>query len=157
VKASTWLELDRAIPIRDGEVWRRLSFTKDLPEGSLAWTGKVRGSLVRLDDDDGGLLAEMLRAQSGDGRLFPIDDQDKRKLASYTVVRSDKVVSVSVPDDPTPVEESGAPCQKRRGKNQVASKRSLQRSVSRWGCQSGFQKPIGMRFYVTGTPALAHC
>ena len=110
VKASTWLNLDHAIPIHDGEIWQSLSFTKDLHEGSLAWTGKVRGSLVRLGDGDGELLAGKLRAQAENGKLFPIDEQGKRKLATHTVVRSDKVVNVSVPDDSGPSEEaSGLP------------------------------------------------
>ena len=109
VRASTWLDLDRAIPIHEKGIWDRLSFTRDLPQGSLAWTGKVRGSLVRLDDEDGNLLAGQLRAQSANGKLFPIDEQDKRRLATHTVVRSDKVVSVSVPDDPTPGEDLSSP------------------------------------------------
>ena len=44
VRAVTWLELEQAIPIHEEEIWQHLSFTKSLPEGSLAWTGKVRGS-----------------------------------------------------------------------------------------------------------------
>src|ERR1035441_2566986 len=94
VKATTWLDLEQAIPIHDKDIWQWLSFTKDLHEGSLAWTGKVRGSLVRLDDGDGKFLAGRLRAQSENGKLFPIDEQEKRKLATHTVVRSDKVVNV---------------------------------------------------------------
>src|SRR5579872_609494 len=109
VKASTWLDLEHAIPIHDTEIWRRLSFTKDLHEGSLAWTGKVRGSLVRLDNNDGKFLAVRLRSQLENGRLFPIDEQEKRKLATHTVVRSDKVVNVSIPDDSGPSEEASGP------------------------------------------------
>ena len=108
VKPSVWLDLDRAIPIHDGDIWRSLSFTKDLHEDSLAWTGKVRGSLVRLDDADGEFLAGKLRAQTSNGKLFPIDEQEKRRLATHTVIRSDKVVSVSVPDDSGISEEPSA-------------------------------------------------
>ena len=109
VKASTWLDLEHAIPIHDKGIWERLSFTRDLHEGSLAWTGKVRGSLVRLDEEDGGLIAAMLQAQVKNAKRFPLDDQERRKLATHTVVRSDKVVSVSVPDDSGSSEEVAGP------------------------------------------------
>jgi len=81
-------------------------FTRELPHNSIAWTGKVRGSLVRLEDSDGELISQVLRRQLVNPRVYPIDEQDKRKIATHTVVRSDKVVSVSVPDDPPPAEEA---------------------------------------------------
>jgi hypothetical protein len=66
----------------------------------------VRGSLVRLEDSDGEFISQLLRRQLVDPRVYPIDEQDKRKIATHTVVRSDKVVSVSVPDDSAPAEET---------------------------------------------------
>ncbi len=87
-------------------MWRGLSFTRDLPPNSIAWTGKVRGSLVRLDEEDGEFIANVLRRQVSSPKSFPIDEQERRKLATHTVVRSDKVVSVSVPEDSNHVEES---------------------------------------------------
>jgi hypothetical protein len=60
VRPLTWLDIDKAIPIHADETWNGLSFTRDLQRGSTAWTGKVRGSLVRLDDRDGKFLAEKL-------------------------------------------------------------------------------------------------
>jgi hypothetical protein len=70
-----------------------------LQKGSIGWTGKVRGSLVELDDRDGMFLAEQLKAQAVSGKVYPFSEQDERKLATHTVNRPDKVVSVSVPDD----------------------------------------------------------
>ena len=70
-----------------------------MEKGSIAWTGKVRGSLVRLDNRDGKFLAEKLTAQSIGGRLYPLDEQESRKLTTHTVTRTDKVVTVSVSDD----------------------------------------------------------
>ena len=106
VTPTVWLDLDKAIPIHDELIWKNLSFTRDLPHKSIAWTGKVRGSLVRLEDADGAFLAQALTQQLASPRIYPIDDQDLRKIATHTVVRSDKVVSVSVPDDPHPTEEA---------------------------------------------------
>jgi hypothetical protein len=99
VRPVVWLDVDKAIPIRTERIWNGLSFTKELEKGSIAWTGKVRGSLVRLDDEDGKLLFDLLRKQSVGGETYPLDDDDKRKLTTHTVNRPDKVVTVSVPDD----------------------------------------------------------
>jgi len=55
---------------------------------------------VRLDDRDGSFLTERLRAQAVEGKAYPLSEQDVRKLATHTVNRPEKVVSVSVPEDP---------------------------------------------------------
>jgi hypothetical protein len=104
VRPVVWLDVDKAIPIRADKIWNGLSFTKELEEGSIAWTGKVRGSLVRLDDEDGKLLFDLLRKQSVGGETYPLDEDDKRKLTTHTVNRPDKIVTVSVPDDSTQLE-----------------------------------------------------
>ena len=75
MRPSVWLDADKAIPIHDDVIWTALSFTRSLEKGSIAWTGKVRGSLVRLDDRDGQLLAEKLTAQSIEGTAYPLSEQ----------------------------------------------------------------------------------
>jgi hypothetical protein len=100
VKPSVWLDLDKAIPIHDDLIWSGLSFTRELQKSSLAWTGKVRGSLVRLDDWDGAFLARTLKEQLKHSKEYALDEEDKRKLATHTVVRTDKVVTVSIPEEP---------------------------------------------------------
>jgi hypothetical protein len=109
VKPVVWLEIDKAIPIHDDEIWTGLSFTRGLERGSIGWTGKVRGSLVRLDDRDGKFLAEKLTVQSARGKSFPVDEQDAKKLATHTVNRPDKVVTVSVPDNASVIDNDQAP------------------------------------------------
>lgn len=99
VRPVVWLDVDKAIPIHDNAIWTGLSFTRELEKGSIAWTGKVRGSLVRLDDHDGKFLAEKLTAQSAGGRSYPLDEQESHKFTTHTVTRPDKVVTVSVPDN----------------------------------------------------------
>lgn len=105
VRPIAWLDVDKAIPIHDELIWAGLSFTKDLPHGSIAWTGKVRGSLARLDDQDGKFLAEKLTSQAVTGKAYPIDEQDAHKLATHTVTRPDKVIAVTVPENSRSVEE----------------------------------------------------
>jgi hypothetical protein len=99
VRPLVWLEVEKAIPIHAEMIWNGLSFTRGLEKGSTAWTGKVRGSLVRLDDKDGKLLFDLLQKQSVGGEIYALDDEDTRKLATHTVNRPDKIVAVSVPDD----------------------------------------------------------
>lgn len=36
VHAAIWLPVDRAVPIHEDRVWKRLSFTRDLPDASTA-------------------------------------------------------------------------------------------------------------------------
>ena len=76
VRPVVWLDVDKAVPIHDDRIWTGLSFTRGLEKGSIAWTGKVRGSLVHLLDRDGKFLAEQLTAQSVGGRLYPLDEQE---------------------------------------------------------------------------------
>lgn len=98
VRPLVWLDVDKAIPIHDDEMWNRLSFTQGLEHSSTAWTGKVRGSLVRLEDRDGQFLTEKLQAQAVQGKTFALEENDERKLATHTVNRPDKIVTVSVPE-----------------------------------------------------------
>jgi hypothetical protein len=105
VRPVVWLDIDKAVPIHEDTIWAGLSFTRGLEKGSIAWTGKARGSLVRLDNRDGKFLAEVLTAQSVGGRVYPLDEQGSRKLATHTVIRTDKVVTVSVPDDAGALDE----------------------------------------------------
>jgi len=98
VQPRVWLNIENGLPIHDDLVWNGLSFTQKLEKGAIGWTGKVRGSLVRLEDRDGKFLAELLEKQVRQGKLYPLDEQDKKKLATHTVNRPDKVVTVSVPE-----------------------------------------------------------
>jgi hypothetical protein len=106
VRQKVWLDIDKALPIHDDAIWNGLSFTRKLEKGSIGWTGKVRGSLMRLDDPDGDFLAKQLISQSAAPKLYPLDEIEAKKLTTHTVNRPDKVVTVSVPDDSGPVEEA---------------------------------------------------
>ncbi|MGH8362154.1 MAG: hypothetical protein ACRESQ_02250 [Gammaproteobacteria bacterium] len=106
VHQKVWLDIDKALPIHDSAIWNGLSFTHKLAKSSIAWTGKVRGSLVRLDDTDGEFLAKQLVAQSVALKPYPLDEDEKRKLTIHLVNRPDKIVAVSVPDDSQIIEEA---------------------------------------------------
>lgn len=106
VKARVWLPLEVSPPIHDDSVWKHLSFTSGLQKGSTGWTGKVRSSLVQLDDADGAFLDEILTSQAKSPARFELDEHDVRLLTKHTVNRVDKVISVSVPVDSEALKES---------------------------------------------------
>ncbi|MDO8434405.1 MAG: EVE domain-containing protein [Candidatus Binatus sp.] len=99
VRPLVLLEIEKAVPIYEDSVWQVLSFTKNHDKGVSTWTGKIRSSLVQLDDADGKFIEEMLIRQQNDGNLYPVDRDEYQKLFANTVRRADKIVSVSVPSD----------------------------------------------------------
>lgn len=109
VRPKVWLSIVQALPIHDDKVWDALSFTRSFEKGSSAWTGKVRGSLVRLDEKDGKFLAAALLSQAQSPRSYELEEHEIKRLATHTVNRPDKVVTVSVPEDNTLSEEATAP------------------------------------------------
>lgn len=119
VRPKVWLPLDQSLPIHDTSIWNGLSFTRGLERGSIAWTGKVRGSLVKLDDKDGEFLADTLMKQSKLLKTYPLDDTDRKKLMTHTVNRSDGIVTVTVPEDASLVEDASGP-------QEVATRESIQ-------------------------------
>jgi hypothetical protein len=100
VRALAWLEPEHAIPIHDDEVWEALSFTKGHDKTTSHWTGKLRSSLSQLSERDGRLLERLILSQAtSQAKLHPLDERENRKLISHHVRRTDKVVSVTVPED----------------------------------------------------------
>jgi predicted RNA-binding protein len=99
VKPLVWLEKDKAVPIREDNVWFNLSFTKEHDKASSRWTGKVRTSLNLLDESDGQFLERLILEQMSSERTFYIDEREYEKLTTHQVRRLDKVVNVTVPQD----------------------------------------------------------
>lgn len=111
VKPAIVLEPEKAVPIKEDELWTRLSFTKDHVKASSTWTGKLRGSLVLLDDADGQLIEQLLMRQQAGGNTYPYDLEKYQKLTRLVVRRADRDVQVTVPEptEPPNIEEPAAP------------------------------------------------
>lgn len=108
VQPVIWLPVEKAVPIHDERIWNHLSFTRNQPRGSVTWTGKVRSSLVQLDDGDGRHIEAILGQQAEGGVTYPIDEVAYRKLVVHRVRRADKEIAVTVPEDTEPeVSEEG--------------------------------------------------
>jgi len=106
VKPLVLLDAEKSIPIHEDSVWETLSFTKGLNKKSTAWTGIVRGSLVQMKDSDGRFLEKILTDQVKGVKKYPVDEDEYKKLVTHTVRRADKIVMVSVPEEPKIAEET---------------------------------------------------
>jgi len=73
VKPLVWLTPEQGIPIHDKAVWPRLSFTREHALDSTTWTGAIRTSLGRIDDEDAKLLEGLLRAQAAKPTEYALD------------------------------------------------------------------------------------
>jgi hypothetical protein len=134
VRPLVWLPVDRAVPIYEDAVWNRLSFTRGQARGTPTWTGRVRTSLVELTDDDGRLLESVLLEQSRGGKTYPVDPGDFHKLATHTVRRVDKDVTVAVPEDRDQEISAGRPAQA-----EVRESIQIQALLAEIGARMGMQ------------------
>jgi len=100
VRTLVWLPVERAIPIHEDRIWNSLSFTKEHSKATSTWTGKLRGSLVQIDDSDTLIITSILKAQQeDDGKIYPIDKDTYVKAVTHRIRRADKDVTVTVPED----------------------------------------------------------
>ncbi|MGQ0659230.1 MAG: hypothetical protein ACT4NU_14290 [Chromatiales bacterium] len=97
VSPAIWLPVDKSIPIHDDRIWNALSFTRGQSKASSTWIGKIQGSLVQLDDEDGRLLEAALRAQVNGGKVYEVDPDEYSRYTTHRVRRADKDVTVTVP------------------------------------------------------------
>jgi predicted RNA-binding protein len=99
VKAIVWLRKEKAVPIKEESIWDFLSFTKGLAKTGSQWTGKFRASLSKLEDQDARFIENILLSQEHSGKVYPIDENEYRKLLTKRVRGTAKVVSVTVPEE----------------------------------------------------------
>lgn len=132
IRPLVWLPVEKAIPIHEDRVWNQLSFTRGQSKHSSTWTGKLRGSLVQLDDTDGEFLEALLREQVDGGEAYAVDPDTYRKLATHRVRRADKDVTVMVPGE-TEAEEA----ETGRAENRESTK--IQALIAEIGSRMGMQ------------------
>jgi hypothetical protein len=109
VRPVHWLSRDKAIPIHEDQVWNRLSFTKGQEKNTSTWTGKLRGSLVQLSDEEGKFLEELITGVSSSDKAWPIEDSQWRRFLSQRVRGAVKDIPVTVPEDSPSSEEEPTP------------------------------------------------
>jgi hypothetical protein len=98
VEPEVMLDLEHALPIFEDSIWGKLKETRGIAKGAPGWAKYYRGSLRRLDDADGALLAAWLKNQSKAQTVYPLSDRDRRLLARNRKVKTlEGEVTVVVP------------------------------------------------------------
>ena len=100
VTPDIWLPVEKAIPIKEDELWSNLSFTKGYDKGSSGWATSVKGSLRVISDTDATAIMRALQRQATGGLTYPIDQEAYQRLFTHVVRRADKDVTVTVPTAP---------------------------------------------------------
>ena len=126
-------DIKYGLPIRDPEIWRTLSFTREEKPTSNRWTGKLRGSLVLLDDEDGDFLNRLLRRQYQERREHLLTDDDKKKMASLRVRRAEADVPVSIPEPDIEPDADGT----QQGDGGARTSHQVQAALARLGADLG--------------------
>nr|VFJ66611.1 MAG: hypothetical protein BECKFM1743A_GA0114220_104203 [Candidatus Kentron sp. FM]VFJ68339.1 MAG: hypothetical protein BECKFM1743C_GA0114222_104833 [Candidatus Kentron sp. FM]VFK16379.1 MAG: hypothetical protein BECKFM1743B_GA0114221_104163 [Candidatus Kentron sp. FM] len=99
VRPRVWLPKEQTIPIHDKRVWNGLSFTRACEKNSSTWTGKLRGSLSKINDSDAVFLNKILLEQTREPYPYEFDETQYQRYLARPVNRQDRVVSVTVPSD----------------------------------------------------------
>ena len=100
VEPLVWLPLEKAIPVHADFVWKSLSFTKNLDQGSNRWTYMVFSSPRLWPTEDCAFLEKILREQAQKLADYPYSQEDQKKLKVQRIkIGSKKEISVSVPGD----------------------------------------------------------
>ena len=99
VSPVVWLEPEKGIPVNNDISWKHLSFTKELSKSNTAWTGKVRGSLSRLEEEDGRYLEKLLLTQGREQKCFPLTILDQKNLKPSMICSTTGQIAVSIPEE----------------------------------------------------------
>jgi predicted RNA-binding protein len=134
VQPIAWLEKAKAIPIHEDDVWNSLSFTKGYDKNSSRWTGRIRTSLIQLEEGDAQFLESLILSQVNGRRTFEFDEREYEKFITHKIRRLDKEVSVSVPQDTNIEAESvtGSP-------TEVRESIKVQALIARIGAKMGMK------------------
>jgi predicted RNA-binding protein len=132
VKPLVWLSKENSIPIHDDRVWTSLSFTKDVDKKGSAWTGKIRGSLNTLDDQDGEFLEKLISSQFEKKEIFEVDEHEYEKYLKHKVRRREGEIAVSIPQD-TDNEKEVIP------RSEVRESIKIQALIAKIGAQMGLK------------------
>jgi hypothetical protein len=137
VEPKIWLPGEKAVPIKEDELWNHLSFTKGYEKGTSAWAQRVKGSLSVMSDDDARLIhAVLTRQASGGARSYPYDVETYQGFLARAVPTTTQPVSVTVPTDSKDAEPVAAP------EEQVKATREsikIQALLAQIGARMGFQ------------------
>ena len=88
VKRHVALEMEVAVPIKEEEVWNRLSITKERNlEKPGCWASFFINSLNRFNESDGRYLVDLLEKQEAKQKSYPLTEEERRRLAQKKRIR----------------------------------------------------------------------
>jgi hypothetical protein len=104
IKTRIWLPVEKAVPIKEDELWRSLSFTKGYDKSNSGWAQAVKGSLRLMKAADAAAIEAVLSRQAADGNTYPYGAKEYAALLTHTVPTPGTPVTVTVPpkDSETP-------------------------------------------------------
>ena len=149
VKPLIWLSLERSVPIRDDELWNKLSFTREHCKSSSTWTGQLRASLSRMETGDAVEIRKALERQLADeDRTYPISSDERRRLRTPRVrVAPDRELPVSIPQ-----REEEVPSQEPCGRASIQMQALLASIGERMGLKVWLPKSDRSRVFEHWTP-----
>ena len=94
------LQPEFALPVREPTIWNTLSWTRDIPPGSVGWGANFQSSLRQMPDEDGDFLLQCLKEQAENPQLYELTMKDRRRLSRAVTVRTTMgELTVDIPDD----------------------------------------------------------
>ena len=93
------LQPEFALPVREANIWNTLSWTRDIPPGSVGWGANFQSSLRQIPDEDAHFLMQCLNNQAQNPHLFELTTKDRRRLNRAATVRTAMGdLTVDIPD-----------------------------------------------------------
>jgi hypothetical protein len=138
------LDLQFGIPIFDDAIWPNLEITRGLQRREFGWAhfANLRASPRRLAAADGDLLVKTLKEQSLQRRLYPLSQQDQKRLGAATKVKSaTKTVLVEVPSDQEE-EDLQRPTTEVDAEQAPRHSTMVQSALARIGIEMGFRVSV---------------
>jgi hypothetical protein len=134
VRPLVCLPIEKAIPIYEDALWNHLSFTQGETRGTPTWTGSIRTSLVQLEKEDGQILETLIVEQARGNKKYSVEPADLRKLTTHRVRRTDKDVTVTVPEDVHDEDTTPVPA-----RGEVRESTQIQALLAEIGSRMGMQ------------------
>ena len=140
VKSLVTLEMEAAVPIKEEEVWNRLSITRKYQLGQSGWAGFFLNSLNRFDESDGRYLVDLLREQQANPKSYPFTEKDRRRIAQEKKIRThDREVEVEIPEPDEDDVVIQGPVADPVPEKEILESIRMQAKVARIGAEMGFR------------------
>src|SRR5208337_98799 len=130
------LDPELALPVREPSIWSRLSWTRDIPQGSVGWGANFQRSLRKMPDDDGAFLLQLLQSQAQEQHRYELTAKERRALNRATVRTAAGELAVEIPDED---EEAEGILEDKGRDPEVRQSHKIQSLLAEIGSKMGFK------------------